>query len=108
MKVKEFLNVIDLETLSNQQITIIIPLKDLYIDLRNLKLESAEISDKEKIVFNSDESSVYEDNKYAPFGIEPCFKSEEDEIIDVRESDDEYKFVYDEDGQVWVLIDFSI
>ena len=47
--------------------------------------------------------------KYDQFGIEPCFKSdnEEDddyEVIDVRESEDYYHYVYNESGEVWVII----
>lgn len=113
MKVCDFTKMIDLETLSNQQITIIIPLKEKFYDLNHPNFGNAEISEKEKIVFNADESSIYEEDKYAVFGIEPCFKSEDInssdyEIIDVRTSDDNYNFVYNEDGEIWIVIDFSI
>ena len=113
MNVANFIKLIDLETLSNQQITIIIPLKEKFYDLNHPNFGNAEISEKEKIVFNADESSIYEDGKYSPFGIEPCFKSEDEnsddyEIIDVRKSEDGYNFVYNDDGEIWVIIDFSI
>lgn len=104
MNVKEFLNLIDLETLQGQSISIIITLKDKIFDLNKVTIGDKLISEKEKVIFTCDETSIYEDNHYAPFGIEPCFKDDKAEDIDVRTSDDDYCFVYDDDGMIWVII----
>lgn len=105
MNVKEFLNQIDLETISGQWIGIIIPIEEKIIDLNHVVLGDKHLSQNEKVVFTCDGTSIYEDNHYAPFGIEPCFKDDKEEDIDVRTSDDDYCFVYDDDGQIWIVID---
>ena len=105
MNVRDFLNLIDLETINGQWIGIIIPIEEKIIDLNHVVLGNKHLSKNEKVVFNSDGTSIYEDNHYAPFGIEPCFKDDKEEKgIDVRVSDDNYNFVYDDDGMIWVLI----
>jgi len=110
MKVKEFLNLIDLESLNNQGITIIIPLKEKYEDACDIKkLGDAELSENEKVVFDCAEYSFEDYELYDAYGIEPCFKSENEEaddyeIIDVRETEDYYHYVYNDDGEVWVVI----
>lgn len=105
MNVKEFLNHVDI---GNQLITIIIPLKDTYV-LRNaeeLDLGDEEISDTEKVIFNYENNySIREKEKYFEFGIEPCFISRYIKEIDVRESSDNYTFVYNKEGKIWIVID---
>ena len=104
MTVKEFLNHVDI---GDQFITIIIPLKDTYV-LRNaekLDLGDEEISDTEKVIFNYENNySIREKGKYWEFGIEPCVISRYIQEIDVRESADNYTFVYNEKGKVWIVI----
>ena len=108
MKVKEFLNLIDLESMNNQGITIIIPIKGLYNeDIKNIG--DCELSENEKVVLDSSEYATDDYNLYDAYGIEPCFKSENEEAedyeeIDVKESDDFYNYVYNEDGEVWVIV----
>ena len=108
MKVKEFLNLIDLESMNNQGITIIIPIKEQYNeDIKNIG--DCELSENEKVVLDASEYSKDDYNLYDAYGIEPCFKSENDEdedyeVIDVKESDDFYNYVYNEYGEVWVIV----
>lgn len=109
MKVKEFLNLIDLESMNNQGITIIIPIKEKRNNEDIKNIGDCELSDYEKIVLDSSEYSVTDGNLYDAYGIEPCFKSENEEDedydeIDVRESEDFYNYVYNEDGEVWVIV----
>lgn len=109
MKVKDFLKMINIE---NQNINIIIPLNDTYI-LRNpaeMDLGNEEISDTEQVIFCSDSCPIRDRNTYEQFGIEPCFiskykDSSNYEVVDVKESDDHYFFVYNEEGKVWLIID---
>ena len=108
MKVKEFLNLIDLESMNNQGITIIIPIDELYNDdIKNIG--DCTIDVQEKIVLDSSEYAKDDFELYDAYGIEPCFKSENEEAddyeeIDVKESDDFYNYVYNEYGEVWVVV----
>ena len=109
MKVNEFLNVLEIESLTEQGITTIIPLAGKYIDLTDLVLGDEEINQKEKVVFNSEGLPIEDEGTYSPFGLDVCFQSdnEEDEgyeIVDVRTSKDGYDYVYNEDGEVWIVI----
>ena len=106
MNVNEFLKLIDLETINGQWIGIIIPIEEKIIDLNHVILGDKHLSNNEKVVFTCDGTSAYEDGHYVPFGIEPCFKDDnKEEDIDIRISDDNYHFVYDDDGQIWIVID---
>ncbi|MBR4315728.1 MAG: hypothetical protein IKP65_01975 [Alphaproteobacteria bacterium] len=110
MKVNELLNVVETETLSNQGIVTIIPLEKKFSNLNDLELENEEISAKEKVVFNSEGLLLTDEDNYAPFGIEPCFQSDDEEddgyeLIDVKTSKDGYDFVYNEEGEVWIVLE---
>lgn len=108
MKVKEFLKLIDLESMNNQGITIIIPIDELHNEtIKNIG--DCTIDVQEKIVLDSSEYSKDDYELYDQYGIEPCFKSENEEdedyeIIDVKESEDFYNYVYNEYGEVWVVV----
>lgn len=108
MKVKEFLDLIDLEVLNNQWITLIIPIKEKYEgDMKNIG--DCSLSENEKVVIDNSEYSIEDYELYDMYGIEPCFKSENDEdedyeLIDVKESEDFYHYVYNDEGEVWVIV----
>ena len=108
MKVKEFLKLIDLESMNNQGITIIIPIDELHNEtIKNIG--DCTIDVQEKIVIDSSEYAKNDYELYDQYGIEPCFKSENEEdedyeIIDVKESEDFYNYVYNEYGEVWVVV----
>ena len=109
MKVKEFLNLIDLESMNNQGITIIIPIKEQRNNEDIKNIGDCELSENEKVVLDSSEYAKDDYNLYDAYGIEPCFKSENEEAddyeeVDVKESDDFYNYVYNEYGEVWVIV----
>ena len=109
MKVNEFLKLIDLESINGQEITIIIPLKEKLVNGEIQDIGECSLSENEKVIFSSDENSIYEVEKYENFGIEPCFMSDDEnspdyETIDVRESNDFYNYIISEYGEVWVVI----
>jgi uncharacterized membrane-anchored protein len=109
MEVKDFINLIDLETLNNQEITIIIPITEKATNGVIENIGNCNLSVDEKIVFNDDENSIYDVEKYENFGIEPCFKSDDEssmdyETVDVRTSEDNYKYIFNDYGDVWVVI----
>jgi hypothetical protein len=113
MKVKEFLDCIDLESITGQGITIIIPIKEKLVngDIQGhgQYIEQCSLAENEKVVFNSDEYSIWDVEKYENFGIEPCFITDvEDDpdynTIDVRTSLDGYDYILSEYGEIWVVV----
>lgn len=107
MTVNEFVKLIDLYTLNEQEITIIIPIQEKYMVNNFQQIGNCLLSEKEKIIFECTETAIDDFEKYEPFGIKPCssdFEYDGYEKIDIIESKDGYKFIYNEDGEVWVII----
>ena len=109
MKVKEFLNLIDLESMNNQGVTLIIAIKERHNNEDIKNIGDCTLSENEKVIIDSSEYSKNDYELYDQYGVEPCFKSENEEdedyeIIDVKESEDFYNYVYNEDGEVWVVV----
>jgi hypothetical protein len=105
MTVKEFLKRIDLETINSQEITIIIPVNEKAVNgVVKENGSDCTMKDDEGAVFDCSEYAFNENEKYEYYGIEPVFKDEENDIIDVRYTDDDYRYVYNEDGEVWIVV----
>lgn len=110
MRIKDFMDMIDLEVLNNQQINIIIHLKDRFENPKfgNIVIGDCEIDDKEKIVFDCSEFALVESDLYYQYGIEPTLKLYSNdtlyEIVDVVNSKDNYRYIYNEYGEVWVVV----
>ena len=106
MKVKDFIALIDIESMADQEINFIIPIKERMNDLQNdSNIGDCNLSDNEKVIVNSDEFSIYDSEKYENYGIEPCFCEDVQSMtLDVKSSKDGYHFVYNEDGEIWVII----
>ena len=104
MKVKDFLNFIDLD--GTEFVTLIIPIKEKSI----YKAEDGTLSDEHKVILNADEYSLTDVEKYNPYGINPTFigniNSPYYNRVDVKTSKDEYKYITEENGNIWIVIGF--
>lgn len=102
--VKDFIKLIDLETMNSQEITIIIPIQEKAVNgILDKNGEDCILSETEKVVIDCSEYSTTDDEKYCYYGIEPVFE-DDDETIKVQLTKDYFQYVYDEDGTVWIVI----
>lgn len=109
MKVSEFVKLLDLEVINCQEVTVIIPIKEKHNNEPIEKIGDCNLSEREKVIIDSSEFSIHDYELYDSYGIDACFKSENEEdedyeIVDVVDTFDGFRYVYNEDGEVWVVV----
>jgi hypothetical protein len=107
MKVKEFLDKINIENIKSEDMVVFIPTSEkaecsdmVLNDIGNLT-----ISDTDKILFDASECCIEDVDLYLELGIDVCTDDSDEVVIHtVSENHIKYHYVITNDNKVWIII----